>query len=106
MLLGGVPWADPGALGATFSLAVLIAGSVVVVATIRRTWMSQTIRELKDLSEVQQRQVEFQEMQLKLMTEQVATVTQKLRDMEQDNASLVRRNRELEERYRRLEGKE
>ena len=100
MNLMAVSLTDPGAVGAIFSLLILLAGSIVVIATLRRTWTSQTIAELKDLSQAQAARIDFLETQLKLMTDQVDLVRRKLTEVEQDSLSLLRRNRELEERQR------
>jgi hypothetical protein len=98
------PGTDPGAIGAFLTLVVMIAGAIVGIATIHRTWVTQTIRELKDLTDAQARRIDFLEEQAKLVADQVVIVQAKAVALEQDNLSLVRRNRELSEQLERREG--
>ncbi len=91
---------DPGTLGAFLSLLVLVIVALIGVTTWRRTWMTQTITELRSLADAQEKKIDFLEEQLKLMTEQSVVIHRRLREMEADSLSLVRRNRELEERDR------
>jgi septal ring factor EnvC (AmiA/AmiB activator) len=97
------PGSDPGLLNALFGLLMVAAGILVSIVTFKRVWMTQTIRELKDLSEAQERRINFLEDQLKVMAEQQLMIEKRSRDTEADNRNLVRRNRELDDRNRNLE---
>ncbi len=94
---------DPNTINAVFGILVILAGAAVILATMRRTWISQTISELKNLAEAQAHRIDFLEEQLQLMTDQNSLIKTKFGDMESDQRSLVRRNRELEERQHREE---
>ena len=94
---------DAGFVGVFLTGLVIIAGCAVVLATWRRTWVSQTITELRDLADAQGKRIEFLEGQLDLMNKQVRSAEERFQSITMDNTSLVRRNRELEERCRSLE---